>query len=58
MKGFNINLFAQLLITGFDLYYMLQKNNLELEKKTEEALIERLKRANQELKDLPDLREK
>lgn len=55
MDRSDINFLAQLLITGFDLWFNIQTRRLELDGKTKEELIDRLKMANQILKDLPDL---
>lgn len=55
MDSKDVNLLAQLLITGLDLWFLSQKRGDELYNETKDQLLDRLERANQQLKDLSDL---
>ncbi len=55
MTNSDINFLAQLIISGFDLWYTAQARKLSLDGQTKEQLIDRLKKANELLKSLPDL---
>ncbi|MFW6364440.1 MAG: hypothetical protein ACOCZ4_00395 [Bacteroidota bacterium] len=58
MKASDLNMLAQLIISGLDLWHTSQTRNLELAEKTKEELIERLQKSTSVLKQLPDLEEK
>lgn len=58
MDKHDINLLAQLVISGLDLFYLSKQRHLELEGRTKQQLISRLEKATDKLKSLPDLDER
>ena len=55
MDSKDVNILAQLLIAGFDLWFSMQGRKDELLDKSKEQLLDRLIKANKQLQKLQDL---